>query len=189
MSCKAVVATLNESLMSHSSNDSLCWLSSHRCGRSVLPQRTTSSLASFFELHLAMSGGDLTVLVPQKLIADVNKRRQICPFWKKFHAQKARGVKNPTRCRNGARCKFRHANDETMDSRIAYISWDKTKDGRVIPHLRPPQTESLNKYFETQGFQGAAFKLLGGSHSMIEHFLIYIVICPCADRPDHKLRS
>ena len=161
-----------------------CWLSSHRCGRSVLPQRTSTFFAeTLFKISMsgalskvAVSGGECTdpvVLVPQSLIAQLNANRGICKFWLAHQDAKKKGKKSLPICRSGARCAFKHAMDDTMDCRMPYISWDRTKvpDGdrewMVVGSLRPPVTESVNAYIHAQGGQKESFKLLGGAHSII----------------------
>ena len=64
-----------------------------------------------------------------------------------------------------------HAFDGTLDTHVPWISWDRTKNGEVVPTMRPPTTEALNGYLKAQGVKGKRFKLLGGAHSMIERFL------------------
>ena len=105
MLTQPVVSTLNESVMSRSSNDSLCWLSLHRCGRSVLPQRTSCLLCKLLPfLAVAMLGGEQIVLAPQKIIRDLNLRRPICTHYQMYHDAKRMGKRNPPRCRAGAKC-------------------------------------------------------------------------------------
>ena len=103
MLTQLVVSTLNESVMSRSSNDSLCWLSSHSgVGAQSFHSEQAACFVSCFPV--AMSGGEQIVLVPQKIIQDLNKRRPVCAFYKSYHDAKRRGKQNPPRCRAGAKC-------------------------------------------------------------------------------------
>ena len=64
-----------------------------------------------------------------------------------------------------------HALDGTLDTRVPWVSWARNKGGEVVPTMRPPCTDALNAYLKEQGVTGNRFKLLGGAHAMIEHFL------------------
>ena len=96
------------------------------------------------------------LLVPQRLVDQVNAGRPVCLFYTR-----------PQSCKKGNKCPQRHVGDLDNEHRMPGISIACTKDGSLKCTLRPPIDEYWERLFKDAGVARRVLRLHHSKHMFI----------------------